>query len=139
MALSVFDDRRRQPSDSAIRTALQESSELWFDLIAHASTEYAPTTLEWAFAGTQYGWSLRLLYKKRRLLYLIPRRGGFLVGVVLGEKAFRAANSGPLPRAVLEELNRAPKYAEGRGIRLAVNSAQDLMTIKALLSIKVAN
>jgi hypothetical protein len=118
--------------------ALGPSGDLWFALIEHLSAQAHPICEEWAFAGAQYGWSLRLVHKKRRIVYLIPQTAGFLVGVVLGDKAVAAANASSLPKPVLEEINGAKRYAEGRGIRLRVKSPRDLAAVKTLVTLKLA-
>jgi hypothetical protein len=137
MALSCFDDRAARPSEAEVRAALGPSGDLWFALIGHLSAQAPPILEEWAFSGAQYGWSLRLVHKKRRILYLIPQTAGFLVGVVLGDKAVAAANASSLPKSVLEEINGAKRYAEGRGVRLRVISPRDLVAIKTLADIKL--
>jgi len=138
MALSCFDDRAARPSEPEVRMALGPSGELWFALIGHMSALAPPIAEEWAFSGAQYGWSLRLVHKKRRILYLIPQTNGFLVGVVLGDKAVVAANASSLPKSVLEEINGAKRFAEGRGIRLKVTSRRDLVAVQTLAAIKLA-
>ena len=139
MAPSCFDDRSHKPDKRQIKTALGSSSDLWFGLIEDVSAQFAPIVEEWAFSGANYGWSLRLIHKKRRILYLIPQKGHFLAAVVFGDKAVVAANESSLPAEVLRELNDAPKYAEGRGIRLQVKSREDLKTVETLVSIKVGH
>jgi carbohydrate-selective porin OprB len=61
------------------------------------------------------------------------------VGVVLGEKAVIAANNSSLSKVVLGEINGARKYAEGRGIRLKVQSQEDLQSVELLAAIKMEN
>jgi hypothetical protein len=139
MALSCFTDGASRPTKQSVATALASSGPLWLGLIRHITTRYPPISEEWAFSSAQAGWSLRLVHKKRRILYLIPQEGAFLVGVVLGEKAVTAANSSPLPKAVLSEINGARKYAEGRGIRLRVQSPADVQSVEVLAAIKVEN
>jgi hypothetical protein len=139
MALSCFDDRASQPTKEAIAKVLGSTSALWFELVQMMAAHYPPIEEEWAFSGAQYGWSLRLIHKKRRVLYLIPQAGAFLVGVVLGEKAVAAANRSPLAQAVLDEINSARKYAEGRGIRWRVQSQEDLHSVELLAAIKMSH
>lgn len=139
MALSALDDRSEAPDEASLRAALGRAGALWFSLIGALSTRYPPMSQEWAFPGTKYGWSLRLVHKKRRILYMTPQRGQFTVAVVLGEKAVEAANHGALPASILAELNGAKKYAEGRGIRLEVKNSGDIEAVELLVAIKVEN
>jgi hypothetical protein len=57
---------------------------------------------------------------------------------VLGDKAVAAANASSLPKSVLEEINGAKRFAEGRGIRLKVTSRRDLVSVQTLAAIKLA-
>jgi hypothetical protein len=40
---------------------------------------------------------------------------------------------------MLEVIDKAPKYAEGRGVRLEVRTSKDVDSIKKLAVIKMAN
>ena len=110
----------------------------WDELVAYISSEYAPLTTKWGFAGAKWGWSLRLTQKKRTVLYMTPQERYFLVGFALGEKAVRAANAIPLDESVLALIDQAPKYAEGRGVRMAVRTKRDIETVKRLAAVKMA-
>ena len=139
MAPSALMDQSRIPDEESLKSILGGAAEAWFTLIKVLSTKYQPISEEWAFTGEKYGWSLRLIYKKRRIVYLIPQAGQFLASIVLGDKAVEAANKSLLPPAILAELNQARKYAEGRGIRLEVKTTEDLNTVELLAAIKVEN
>ena len=83
-------------------------------------------------------WSLRLKQKKRTILYLTPSTGFFYVGFVLGEKAAEAAQQAGLPEGVVCAIEDAPRYAEGRGVRLEVRTNTDLQAMKQLAAVKMA-
>lgn len=57
---------------------------------------------------------------------------------VLGEKAAQAAHEMDLPDSVLPLIDAAPRYAEGRGIRLPVVTGDDLAAVRALAALKMA-
>ena len=61
----------------------------------------------------------------------------FLVGVVLGEKAAKAAPASGLPAAVFQLIEEAPRYAEGRGFRLPVAAREDLAAAQQLAALKM--
>jgi hypothetical protein len=87
----------------------------------------------------RWGWSLQLKKKKRTILYMTPCKKHFLVGFVLGEKAVKAAHESELPEALLALIDSAPKYPEGRGVRIEVRTKKDLEAIKQLAAVKMAN
>jgi hypothetical protein len=139
MALSALNDDLRKPDEESLKNALGEVAEAWFSLIKGLSTRYPSISEEWAYPGQKYGWSLRLVHKKRRLVYLTPQEGKFLAALVLSDRAVEAANKSALSQDVLAELNSARKYAEGRGIRLEIKSAENLNTLELLIEIKINN
>ncbi len=139
MALSAFDDATHEPSDDDLAAMLGRSHASWAALTEHLESTYTPLTVDWNWAGAKWGWSLRLKRKKRTILYLTPCRRHFLVGFALGEKAVRAAHESDLPPSVLETIDAAPRYAEGRGVRLEVRFKKDVRAIEALAAIKMAN
>ena len=55
------------------------------------------------------------------------------------EKAVKAAHAAGLPKTVLTAIDKAPKYAEGRGVRFEVRTKKDLEGIRELAAIKMSN
>jgi hypothetical protein len=139
MALSVFDDKSRKPKAQELVAALGRTSKLWDDLVGHLSARFDPLSVGWGFPGRQWGWSARLKHKKRTIVYLTPCNRHFLAGFALGEKAVKAAHECGLPKSVLECIDSAPRYAEGRGVRLEVRTKKDLEGVKQVAAIKMAN
>ena len=139
VSLGRLDDPGEESSPESIQGLLGSSSPLWFDLVEYLADRYPPITEEWAFPGQKYGWSLRLVRRKRRIVYMTPQKEQFTVGVVLGDRAVAAANKSSLPATILEEINGARRYAEGRGVRIEVTSAEDLRAIKLLADNKMAD
>lgn len=139
MALSAFDDRACPPEDRALEHVLGRTSSLWARLKNDLQEAYGPLIEEWNFSGKAYGWSFRLKQKKRTIVYMTPCRAHFLASFALGEQACRAAHSAGLSPSVLALIDGAPKYAEGRGVRISVRSARDLVSVESLAAIKVAH
>ena len=139
MALSAFDDKSREPLPEELDEVLGRAGARWRELVEHLAAEYEPLGADWTFAGANWGWSLRLERKKRAILYLTPRRRHFLAGFALGEKAVAAARESGLPDPVLEIIDGARKYAEGRAVRLEVRTRKDLEAVKRLAAVKMAN
>jgi hypothetical protein len=142
MALSAFDDRAAPPAPAELRARLGKSARLWEALVDGVSAAHPPVHEEWSFPGAKFGWSLRLKRKERVVLYLIPGEKGFLAGVVLGEKAvgalLRPAPGGaPLPAPIRALLEAAPRYAEGRGLRVPVARKGDADTVLRLVAAKM--
>jgi hypothetical protein len=138
MALSAFDDRAKPPQEAELRATLGNTWSLWEDLRRRVAASFPPPADEWGFATKSAGWGFRLKQKDRVILYLIPQAGHFLVGVVLGEKAVRAAHECGLPDHVLELIDSARVYAEGRGVRFPVTTPGDVDVALKLAAVKIA-
>ncbi len=138
MALSAFDDKSKQPHDADLKTTLGDSYVLWNDLKMHISSQYSASP-EWSFYSKSSGWTLRLKTEKRAVLYMTPCKGHFLASFALGEKAVKIAHESDLPADVLQVIDTAKKYVEGRAVRLEVRSAEDVRDIEKLAAAKMAN
>jgi len=136
MTLSAFADKARQPTDKDLRSVLDESYTAWVRLIELVSERISPISQVWGFTSASTGWGLRLKRNDRVILYMTPRKVHFLVSFALGEKAVAAARAHKLPAAVLKAIESAPKYAEGRGVRLEVRQAREVSALATLAEIK---
>lgn len=137
MALSAFDDEVGPPDAGELAAMLGRASRLWDELVRRMAETYPPVTEAWNHGGDKFGWSLRLKRKDRNLLYMTPQMGQFLLGVVLGEPASERAREERAPDAVLEVIEAAPRYGEGRGIRIPVRTEDDLAVALALAALKL--
>ena len=138
MPAPIADSGTNPPDEKTLARTLGGTKVLWDELIRHVETEHAPVTHRWTASKTSALGFLRLVQKKRTILYLLPREGCFLTAFVFGEKATAAVRDSDVPAAVVTMLNAARPYAEGRGIRLETRTARDLATIKKLAAIKMA-
>jgi Protein of unknown function (DUF3788) len=136
MALSAFDDKASPPDPRSLEAMLGRTSGLWTRLTERLHAAYDPLDEDWGFAGKAYGWSLRLKGKKRALLYLTPCRGYFVASFALGEKACAAAHDRELPRGILDLIDAAPRYPEGRGVRIPVRTRKDVEHVERIAAIK---
>jgi len=139
MALSAFDDKAGEPTDAEVAEVLADTSHLWIDLKNRMASQFDLLAEDWTFSGKKWGWSLRLKHKKRAVLYMTPSSGFFFAGFALGEKAVAAAHESDLPQSLLDVIEGSQKYAEGRAVRLEVQTTGDLENVVKLAMIKMAN
>ncbi len=139
MALSLFDDKTKTPQDGTLADALGRAWSRWNELKSALSAQHGPLAEEWVFGGKNWGWSLRLKHKKRAIVYLTPCRRHFLAGLALGEKAVKAARQSDLSATVLQLIDDATKYAEGRAVRIEVRHKRDVDIVVKLAAAKMAN
>lgn len=139
MEPGAFVDKGETPQAAEVATVLGPTAALWDALRASLTERLGPLTEEWTFSGKAYGWALRLKQGKRAVLYLTPCAGCFRVALALSERAVAAAPAVGLPAAVLETIAQAPRYPEGRAVRLEVRRAADLDGIVALAALRMAS
>ena len=139
VAPSAFLDRESPPNDPKVRSVLGRAAPHWVALHAGLSAAFPPLSEKWSYSGKAYGWSLQLRQKKRTVLYMIPCPGHFVASFALGEKACVAARADRLPAAILTAIASAPKYPEGKAVRLEVRSKKDLEAVLRLAAVKMAN
>ena len=136
MPLSAFTNKAHQPTDDDLRSVLGKAYTAWVRLIELVSNRVAPISQVWGFTSPSTGWGLRLKRNDRVILYMTPRDDHFFVSFALGEKAIAAARTHKLPASVLAAIESAPKYAEGRGVRLEVRQAREVAALATLAEIK---
>jgi hypothetical protein len=136
VTLSAFADKKNQPTEKDLRSVLGKAYPAWVRLIELVSDRIDPISQVWGFTSASTGWGLRLKRNDRIILYMTPREDHFLVSFALGEKAVVAARAHKLRKAVLKAIESAPKYAEGRGVRLEVRHAREVPALATLAEIK---
>jgi hypothetical protein len=139
MSANAFIGRITPPTDADLATALGAAKRPWDQLLVRLAAELEVRDLEWKSHAPKWGWALRVLRRKRTIVWLSPWTGRFEVLFLLGEKAVRAARETKLPAAVRRALDHAPKYPEGTGLRLTVTSERGLPAIRKLAAIKLAH
>lgn len=126
------------PTAEDLSSALGQATVVWQELVDWFE-EQKVVEQEWKSSGKKYGWSLRLKVKKRNIIYLAPCADCFRVALVFGDKAVAAARQSNLSESTLKLLDEAPRYPEGTWLRLIVQSSRDLVEIRKLALIKLAN
>lgn len=139
MEMSAFADRSAPPADAAVRSQLGDTAPLWSALLAAVAAAHAPLDSEWVWGGKSYGWSLRLRRKKRAVLYMTPCAGTFRAAFALGEKAAAAAPAAGLAPHLLRAIDEAPRFAEGRAVRLEVRGRDDVADALAVAALKMSH
>ena len=139
MSPNAFIGKAEQPTDGELTAALGPARATWDQLLVDLAREHGANVQEWNSYSPKAGWSLRVKRKERTIVWLSPREGSFIAAFILGDKAVRAAQQAKLPKSVLQMINEAKKYAEGRGVRLEPKTPKDIETVKKLAVIKLAN
>ena len=135
---SVFDDKAHPPDDTALAEALGRTKRHWDEVVAYGLDAFDGVADEWKFYGKKHGWQLKLLHKRRALLWLVPHEKSFLAGMALRESAMDAVRKARLPADLEREILDAKPYMEGKPARVEVTNLKDVATVKKLLALKAA-
>jgi hypothetical protein len=138
MDTSVFPVKANMPGEAELKKALGKTYLLWQKVSNLVYAKEPGATSEWIFPGEKYGWSFRVKNKKRVIIYFIPQQGVFSVAFVFGNKAFSEIMQSNISPAIKDSLSSAKVYAEGRGLRIDVNSDDILPGIIQLVDFKLA-
>jgi len=137
MSASIFDLKNIIPTEAMLTRDLGPAKD-WLNQIQHfIENNYADLIIEWKYYGQKSGWILKLLHKKRNILFVVPLHDSLKVVFTFGEKAFNLIFDSDVQGYIKQELQYAPKYAEGRTIQLHITSSEQLNSIFELIRIKL--
>jgi hypothetical protein len=134
-----FNNKQIMPDEAALAAEIGETKEVLDQICSFIEKETGQLTREWKHYGQKSGWTLKLLSKKRNLLFVGPEDGYFIIAFVFGDRAVEAVLKSQLPESIKNELMNARKYAEGRGIRFEIRDNSQLDSVLQLIRIKLEN
>ena len=134
-----FNNKQVMPDEAALTAEIGETKEVLDQICRFIETETGQLTREWKHYGQKSGWTLKLLSKKRNLLFVGPEEGYFVIAFVFGDRAVEAVLKSQLPENIKNDLQNARKYAEGRGIRFEIRDGRELESVLQLIRIKLEN
>lgn len=139
MSDPVFLDKAAPPSDADLAAMLGPAAAAWQRIVTDAAAICPNAKPAWKHYAGKYGWVFLFRDKKRNLMYLSPREKAFVASLALSEAGVAAAEESTLPEAVKEQIREAPKYPEGRAVRVTVTSPRQAATVVKLLALKCAS
>jgi hypothetical protein len=148
LAPNAFIGKKEPPTEAELASALGPAKPLWDQVLCALMAESPELVPEWKCSAPKLGWGLRLQQKKRNIIHFSPCAGSFRVAFIFGERALEAVREAfKIPARqkkaewgtrILDLIGKAPKYAEGTGIRIEV-TAKDVSAICTLAKIKMEN
>jgi len=139
MSASVFDQKNLIPTDAMLSHELGSAIDWLQQICTFIENDLGSLSHDWKYYGQKSGWVLKLIHRKRNLLFVIPLQGSFNVVFTFGEKAFLKILKSELPDYIKTELLDATTYSEGRTIQLHISSEERLQAIFELIKIKHAS
>jgi len=136
---AAFPDATHEPSEADLKAALGPGpvGNLLAQELALFRSSQPSITTSWQFSPRS-GWYQLHLRKKRRLLYLMPKRGDFRLMMLLGGKAIESLKQGPYARQTTRLLKTAKRYPEGTAFSFD-RSTLDPDLLSVFLAAKIAH
>jgi hypothetical protein len=136
---TFFNNKQLPPTEEILLSVMGGAKILLDEVIRFVETEFSECRTEWKFYGIKIGWSLKVIHKKRNILFVGPEAGYFRVAFAFGEKAYRKILESDLPEYIKNQLAGATVYLEGRPLRLEIRTAGDTQLLHRLIKIKLEN
>ena len=114
----VFEDKSFVPDEGMVADALGGSFPIWTCLRDFVTENYPDVKCEWRHYGKSSGWVLKLLSKKRNLLFFIPKADCFRLRFGISEKTAPCIEASDLSDVVKEAVRLATPYSEGISINV---------------------
>lgn len=137
MSANVYNEKMVQPDEKMLSYDLGETKAYLDTIAGFIASEYGNFKPEWKFYNQNTGWILKMLTKKRNVLFVVPCEGFFRIAFTFGDKAANLILSSELPDTIKQLLLDARKHAEGRTIVIDVKSESDLENILKMIRIKL--
>lgn len=109
----AFSDDEMPPTNEQVATTVgQEAWPAIAKVMQWLESSHPQLEREWKFSRAA-GWYETSTLKGRRVFYFIPKNGGFLINLLLGDKAIDSISAGPFARRFSAHLKTAKRYPEG--------------------------
>ncbi|HWA28933.1 MAG TPA: DUF3788 family protein [Lacunisphaera sp.] len=132
---AAFPDSLHMPAEQELAAAVGPAYSPAHETILQLHAAHPTVTTAWQFSP-RCGWYQVHLLGKRRLLYLVPKRGAFRLAMIVGRKAVARLQGGPYGRRIAKLLKSAKHYPEGIAFDFDHHST-DPGLIAALIEAKV--
>jgi len=134
----VFPDKADRPDDARLAAALGESKAQWEAILAFVAARCDGLEPEWKHYGKKHGWQVKLTWKRRALLYLVPHEGSFLAGMALRPDGVKALRTAEVPPEFLAQVLAEKPFMEGHPARVEVTGPEEASIVETLLVIKLS-
>lgn len=137
MASIAFPDPGRKPTVAHLSATIGKAISVVDLAVAEIAKGHSSITSSWKFSKAS-GWYVTYDKGKKRLFYLFPKRGDFLIKLVFNDKGIKGFLEAGLPPAVRSKLEKAKKYSEGTLLEFTAHEITAPM-LTQLLRIKLVS
>ncbi len=107
-----FGDPKRKPTGTDLKELVGQSYHPIEEVLSALQAEFQNISCEWKFSKNS-GWYIVYHRGKKRLFYLFPDEGDFLVKMVFNDRALEEIRGESFPKYIHDMLRGARKYPEG--------------------------
>lgn len=132
-----FAEQAQEPTTAMLAQALGRTLRHWQRILEETHGDHGGLVDTWMFYGPKSGWTLKVAGKKRAVLWMSPRKGRFLASLALRDDAVAALRETKLPAALVEEIEGAEAWPEGRAARVMVTNLDHVRWVRMLVRAKL--
>lgn len=136
MTTSIFDNKEVVPDQDDLKEVLNESIDIWEELMDYLEENYGPLNGEWKFYSKNAGWTYRISNEKRNLIFLSPNDKYFLGTVNMSVKVSEILLDMDFPEKIKTTIKETKAYREGKSVIIDIKNKDDLEIIKTMLDIR---
>jgi hypothetical protein len=109
---TTFDDPKKKPTNADLKERIGLSFLPIEEVLSSLQAEFQNVSCEWKFSKNS-GWYIVYNRGKKRLFYLFPAAGDFLIKMVFNDRALEEIRGETFPKYIHDMLRGARKYPEG--------------------------
>jgi hypothetical protein len=128
---AAFPDASPRPTNDDLHRAIGKSSARLIQLFADVQAGEPTVSTTWSFSS-RVGWYQQWMLKKRRLLYVVPKRGDVRLSLIVGDKAIDEVKASAVSREFVPVLAAAKRYPEGTGFTFEGESWNRKLVVELL-------
>ncbi len=136
MPENTFSDQKKQPTHADLQERIGRPFHLVEEVLSALQGEFQNISCEWKFSKST-GWYITYSRGKRRLFYLFPGHGDFLLKMVFNDRALEEIRGEPFPGYIHDMVREAKKYPEGTLCEFTRKNFK-VATMMELLRIKIS-
>ena len=132
----LFDDKNVKPTEEMVFYHIADKKVHWIELMNYIGDTYKDSEGTWNYYNDGKRWLYKHVLKKKTLFWLTVFQGAFRITFYFGDKAEPVILASNLSVRIKDEFMTGRRYGKIRGISVDVDSGEDLIQIKELMSIK---
>jgi len=136
MPENAFADQKKQPTHADLKEKVGRPFVMIEQVLSALQSEFQNISCEWKFSKSS-GWYITYNKGKKRLFYLFPADGDFLLKMVFNDRALEEIRGEDFPKYLRDMIRGAKKYPEGTLCEFTRSSFK-AATMLELLRIKIS-